>query len=697
MSVSGVETILRLLAAIVLVAGFATLSYAAAARLRLHGVLARWGAVFIAGMALATLAFHVMMPLSIFRLHYAFAALALALAATFAPVANRRLLAETVEIDRRYVRLVTRLVMASPHHPWIFACLALFVPVIIRPFLVPPVAWDFIMYHGVKAALWVQHGGAPAMNLDPGVPSWLLTRNHLAGGDVFIAWAMLPMSSEVLVGLDSLVQWIGVGLMVLLIAREIGVRSHGGTVAAAFVLALSPFRLQVGSGYVELTLAISMGATLAYTLRYMRTGCVGSLVVALAAVGLACAVKIIALPIAGLVLVVVAVRALGQRQVRPLAASVVLMVALGAPWYAYNVVDTGAPLSPAGVKVGGMPIGFTNDAYRHISRLPMPPKYKWSTEWEAFSETFGSIANARESAGWPVLVVFGVFLAALPWLARRRLWSAMLLGAIVAANVAVVFHAKFSPWRLLAPENATRFWVTAMLVATPVSTLAFSVPIIGTFYRRFLLAITLYNLVRLSLHGLAPFELDATIIVIVVTIALGVAYREIRGRLPRRARTALIATAAIAGLATTTLVGRAHRKEAMRKSFYIHSLHRGWVDPAKTLDNGTPHIVAVTHGITDFVDTGMFYYLLGRRLQNRLVHVPVTKDGTRPFNPWLTLDAVDYDRWLQRLEEAGVDHVFSMHPMTVELTWMENHPERFRKVHGSKGSWGLYELLPKSG
>jgi hypothetical protein len=482
--------------------------------------------------------------------------------------------------------------------------------------------------------------------------------------------------------------------MVVLTAREVGVRGPGATVAAAFVLALSSFRLQVGSGYVELTLALTMGATLAFTLRYLRTGRPGALVVACAAMGLACAVKIIALPIAAIVLVTVAGRALTRRQITPLAASVLLFVALGAPWYAYNVIDTGAPLSPASVKVLGMPIGFSNDAFRHISRLPRPKAYTWDAEWDAFSTMFGSFASAREIAGWPVLVAFVVFAATLPSLLRRKPLQGLVLLAIFVANVAVIYSHKFTPWRLLAPENATRFWVAAILVALPVSTLAFRTAFVGPIYRLFLLAVTLFNLVRLATSGTAPYELDDMMIVIATVMCAVLVYRQLARRVGPRARAAIVAGGVFVGLTALATHRAEHREEAFKKAFFIHSLHRSWADPAKTVDDGPSHRIAVTHGLTEWVDTGMFYFLLGSKLQNRLLAVSPMADGTHPFDVWGQRDAGSYERWVQRLEAARVEYVMSAHPGTLELSWMETHPERFQRVHGNKGSWGFYKLLP---
>jgi len=94
-------------------------------------------------------------------------------------------------------------------------------------------------------------------------------------------------------------------------------------------------------------------------------------------------------------------------------------------------------------------------------------------------------------------------------------------------------------------------------------------------------------------------------------------------------------------------------------------------------------LAAATTGFESVGHNWYLYPLLGSRLQNRVLYVPVTRGG----------EVVDYrsadevrrraDRrcWMARLRIAGVDAVASLAPRTtVEEEWMREAPEIFRPV-----------------
>jgi hypothetical protein len=241
------------------------------------------------------------------------------------------------------------------------------------------------------------------------------------------------------------------------------------------------------------------------------------------------------------------------------------------------------------------------------------------------------------------------------------------------------------------PESFSRFLLPAVLVAVPASGFWFSErrwrarPYFG-----FLVGAALFLLLRFTTVGVADFELDSLQIDLLGFGALAVLALVLRGR----TRAAALAVAGLALLLVIADRRDATRLEATRWSQFLHPLHRHWVEPARIVDTpGEPHLIAVTHGVGQLVDTGLFYFFFGRELQNRLVHVPVTRDGAPLFDPGADDPRVSYDHWLKRIHEGGIEYVVALQPVSLEQKWMEAHPRQFRNLWGAEKQWGLFEVV----
>src|SRR5262249_34937548 len=130
-------------------------------------------------------------------------------------------------------------------------------PAVLRALVLPPMGWDALTLHATKAAMWVQHGAITGMQ---GSGPWAYYQPQMGGAEVFQAWAMLPVRSDLLVPIVDVVAWIAFGLSIAAFARRARIREPYASTAAAFVVALPTVRLLVGSGYVELpSMAAMMG------------------------------------------------------------------------------------------------------------------------------------------------------------------------------------------------------------------------------------------------------------------------------------------------------------------------------------------------------------------------------------------------------------------------------------------------------
>ncbi len=55
--------------------------------------------------------------------------------------------------------------------------------------------------------------------------------------------------------------------------------------------------------------------------------------------------------------------------------------------------------------------------------------------------------------------------------------------------------------------------------------------------------------------------------------------------------------------------------------------------------------------------------------------------------------SADFTSWKNRQRERGVTDVSSFRPASLELGWMESHPERFQRLAGEAGDWGFFSIV----
>jgi hypothetical protein len=92
------------------------------------------------------------------------------------------------------------------------------------------------------------------------------------------------------------------------------------------------------------------------------------------------------------------------------------------------------------------------------------------------------------------------------------------------------------------------------------------------------------------------------------------------------------------------------------------------------------------------------YPLLGSRLQNRVVYVPVTRDGSiiDYRNKEALRTRADFNSWVNRLAAAKVDYLAILWPDPLEGAWAQARPDLFSLVAvGSGGLGRLYRFQPE--
>jgi hypothetical protein len=681
-------------AAVFLVVVHLAVAYFLAARLvAARRFLLRGLATLLVGMWLATAGFHVLALARIFNLPAACVALALLAGVVFGGHRARVLFRDDLARARVAGRRTAALVRESPRRGWIVAFGVVALTTVLRPWVLPPLGWDTQVYHALKAGLWVHSG--ELRFLQP-IAYWALYRNYPAGGEVFTAWGMLPFHDDTLAVAPEAVQWAGILVAAIALGREMGLREPYATTAAGLFAGLPPLRVVVGSGYVEAATCLTFIGGLAFALRYLKSGDRGAFVLAAAGAGLAAATKLTVVPLAAFLMMCLLARAIETRRWTGVLAGLAAFLAVAAPWYVYNTVDTGRPFTPY-VTLGGLELGNPTPGVRHFSKTleDAVRPYDWAAEWEGFRRTFGRKDIQPEAFGFLSAVPFVVFVLTAPvLLLRRRLDVAVTLLGVVALNVLSLYGRDSAPLRMVWPESSSRFWLPAFAVAVPASALwCRRFPRAGRVYLWTLLFISFFHLLQYVHLHFVRYDTEA-LLALAVSLLLVVAGP--RALPPGRLRAVLVLSSSVVLLALLATVRGQTRYLAYEGSTVIHYSSKAWIPQARAVDHpGQPHRVAVTgNQFSAWSESWFAYGMLGSRLQNDVLYVPVTKDG-RIEEDFGRLTVVgDRGAWVSRLREWRIDYVVCLQPDTVEAAWMRELPELFEPLTAdtNRGAW---RLLPR--
>jgi hypothetical protein len=657
----------------------------------------RWVATVGLGMWISTIGFHLLRAGGCFTLTAALPA-SMGLAAVVIGGLSRRVpsIRVMVAADRR---ALGRLARSYWRQPWRQPALVFtpFVAAIVGHTLIaPPLAWDTLTYHGPRAVLWVQTGQA---TFDPAPGSWSIYRYHFAGAEVFLAWPMLVFRSDVLAGLATAVQWLGIGLAAWALGREVGLRGANAELAALSILFIPSLQLLVGTGYVEPALNCALTSGLALACRFLRSRGIGAGLAACMALGVAGGTKFPALPPVAIAISVmlVAVIARPGRDQRWwfVAVGVPAAAVCVFPWIGVAIAETGAPFSPIPLRVFGMTLGSSNAAMEWYLLRPDLEPYRWMTEFRALLTVIGIPWKPSEALG--LITVAALVASPLGFrvvLRERPLAAAMLL---VVAGTILTGH--FSPGasvvRLGWATHVARFLIPLAIIVIVVSLAWVDRPSgRGHSYRNLLFGMTVLSAALHVAFGWAPHEYADTVVAIAVLVAIVAAAAWLARRSVPVAIVGIVAAVTASVLVLGSWV-RVTRYDAARSARQLHPVPWYWVDGARLLDDPSrPRVVAFTAGSRQAADHWFTYLFFGQEFQNRIVYIPVSRDGRIiEFGPRGELEgAADKEAWLERLRTEGVTEIVSLAPPSVEQWWMETQPDRFERLTGIPGVWGVYRV-----
>jgi len=568
----------------------------------------------------------------------------------------------------------------------------------------PPLGWDDLTYHLVKAAHWVQAGGFAGFRAPD---AWGAYSFLPVTGEVLWSWALLPLHGDALLAPAALGVWALIPLATYAAARELGGGRSPALLSALAVAAMPAALAYVGSAYVD---NVTLAAFLLGAVFLVRavSGRASETSLALAGLALAAGTKLTALPIlllGGAVLVVSLVchRPAGRRRLVFLAACG-LAATVAVPSYARSWIERGSPIYPFGVRVAGVELVTGNlETERVTEELVQHAAVRLSTLdalWFLVSRPAPLGGFLNPGIGAVVLLLLAVpavgRLGPGDGLAGIFLWGSALylLGLFLSGAMEVV--------------RTTVMVTTAGRYLTPTfGALGVLASRIDGRLPRGLWSVAIVAGVLFALPGgWSVAGAEATVLVALL-VAAGAGCGLALARLPGR-RSPLVGL--LVGLVVVS--GVIAGVDAVRGRFRdaVYEAAADWVDPAyqihalhpryasawplwQAVDGRRPRTLAVTCGFVGEGHNAYLYPLFGQRLQNRVVYVPVAANGA-VIDYWdRAAVAAQANRacWLERLRDARIDTVASLAPRTtVEERWMEGLPEVFEPTVVTSG--GLHAL-----
>jgi hypothetical protein len=622
-------------------------------------------------------------------------ALALLIGAVLVPLLHARrtgedLLGPARLLGRRFRERVLE-------HPilWLMAAHSVFAEGL-RALFRPPLSWDSLMYHLLITATWLQEQRiAPLFGMHP----TYFYGYQPSNGSVWLWWWMAPSHSELYANLAFFPQTALLALAAGGVARELGARRHW-PLASLFTLLVPVVIRFTATQYVDTFVGACIVAAAFFALRWMREPRWSDAVLAGAGMGLAAGAKVLGIPYAlALGLVVLLARGSWGRRLPQLGAALLSLVLLGGFFYARNALEGAGPLA---ARCEGTPGAAASGPIPTIPRINtvawMVPRGEMT--WDTLADVFLGVPRpgAEEiGVGPQLLLLLPVFL--LPWLLPREVrrgailvWSQILAQFVIWVMVpyASSWHV-FANVRYLDGAIALMFAGAVVLGERRVPDPALrAVALLFCIQDLIMLSSDMTRTVRLAL-GL----IDAGL----VAWALSDAFRSV---LRRRARELALAGLALCLLLTPALARyrSSDRERAFRMEYTTHKIAAflwapayGWLEK-----NGGDGTVAVVGAPSNF----FVYPVMGTRLERRAIYVNINRKDSRRATDYPGCDPrVDPDpqAWLENLYKQRVRWVFLHRFPQVrfprEVDWVQARPDLFALRYENQSNL-IFEFLPVS-
>jgi hypothetical protein len=574
-----------------------------------------------------------------------------------------------------------------------------------RGLIAPPLGWDALTYHLVKAGLWVQAGGDATFR---GPDAWAYYRYFAPYGDVFWAWAMLPVRGDALLAPAGFAVWLAGAAGAYAGARALGARRTGASLAALAIAFTPAVFNAMTNAYVDNTVLALFLLGAPFAIRFVAAPRPADAALASAAFALAAGTKANALPLLALWGAIVVARlargGVAPRMRRAALAGAALCGAVALPPYVEAWIHTGSPLYPLPVSIGGVHLLAGNPQLADLESGALLPDERFSVGEVLDAIVFSKVASGRQHIGFgPGFLV----LLALGVLGARRLWKSaptagaafLVLGAaasFLAPFASPASQALWSAWTYSSPRLATPALAGLALLGATLGGRGASLAMTAAVCCSLALCVPL---------GWAPLDLKGLerllpVLGPPIAAAPAVGFWLRTRRWPaHRAAAVVLGAAILIAAAVVTAVDRI--RGTLRHDYYaaaaegrVHdftTLPSAYVGawPIWTrLDGEDSRRIAVTAGWDGMGHNWFVYPLLGRRLQNAVEYVPITRDGS-------LVETRDVDRllalarpaaWTSLLIERRIGVIVTLAPPALEGEWMRRYPSVFEPIEGATGT-----------
>lgn len=567
--------------------------------------------------------------------------------------------------------------------PWLWAALPAVVIALtrlVKSMASPPMTRDAMTVHLPKAAFWIQ---SASLSLPDFPDAWAYYRWFPAAGEVLFAWVMLPFRSDLLLGPFGILVWLAVLIAAARLARYLGADDRIAWLAGAALAALPTALVFMTANYVDNLMILFVLLAVTHAALFARTKAARNAILSLGASGLAIATKSSALVVIAPIVATIVVLVWRRRRQLHWSALSMMAAALMVPCagYFHTWIHTGSPLYPFKAPLLSLPY-HQGLADLFAGRVLLPEgesgalgavvlKLFWSPPYGQGHMNFGlggALLAAAAVAGIVGAVRKGERGTAL-WLtlagaavstplvftdgnlALRTLWVGVLGRHLLPA------FAPIALWAAAAPKPAARVALAASLLA-------------GTVHH--------FQL------GWSPAMVRPALQIatgLALCVAAVIALQRFTGKaLGPRFRGGLAAVVGVLFLSFWTTIRARARYEIYRETttgqgaFDAHPGHPAFAMGASLwpmLDTSRNLVIAVTVGKDQVGHNQFFYPLLGSRLQNRLVYVPISSsDDESRLEPAERYARAEPGAWLAHLEASSVDLVVGLWRPTPERDWL---------------------------
>lgn len=563
--------------------------------------------------------------------------------------------------------------------------LMLFSLLLIRALLLPMVSWDSLVYHTLKADLWVQTG--QHYDLDsPGL--WQSYKTFFGGGEAFTALAMIFTGSDFFGSMPDLALWCLLGITSLALLREMHIKGAAGYFITAAFLCCPIIAGAVGSGYVDNGMTGFLLTGTLFFIKFSRSAKIEYLMLAATAFGLSGAVKATGLATGLIMLALLLVHAKVKKRTSFLQLSLALLLFSSSvvPWLWFNHKISGYILGsiPAAIGplvLGSMPLPFAylcNSADVQAYSLP----HELYALWQAFS-------GYSIFAPLLLLVPFGIITQIKE--SNQSHWIPLIPALTISS---LYFSPSFSTIRLLWAGSNGRFISAAILL------FAVFLPCMGSGKTarlvRFICFLTIpvgliEYLIRFVFSNARQIEI---IILLVAACTAGLIYASLNiRRMPLLLRQkAVLLFTLILLLIMAANIKDFIRNESYKSAYFLHEHPTYWAEALPHTANSKLKI-AFTYGMEQMHHRAFIAPFFGARLQNEICYVSPLEDGQTPiYHPdYIDKEPYCFDSWIKRLREKKVTHLLCFAPRCTELEWARSHPESFKMLAGNN-AWGFFEI-----